>query len=357
MRAALALARRHLGETWPNPSVGCVIVGANGRVVGRGATAPGGRPHAETGALAMASAQASGATAYVTLEPCSHHGVTSPCADALIEAGIARVVAGIGDPDPRVSGRGLTRLRDAGLTVETGCLAAEVADLTAGFISRIERHRPLVTLKLATTLDGRIATATGESRWITGESARRATHRLRAEHDAILVGIGTALADDPDLTCRLAGSRRRPLVRIVLDRTLRLPPRSRLAATAQEDPVWVVHAPEASSERAQALRDLGVRLITTPAEPDRASAAVAALAAAGLTRILVEGGAQIAATFLQADVVDRLAWFTAPALIGADGLAAIAPLALASLADAKRFTPLHTRPAGHDMFALFARST
>ena len=355
MQAALAMARRHLGETWPNPAVGCVVVSPDGRVVGRGATAPGGRPHAETAALAMAGPRAGGATAYVTLEPCSHHGVTAPCADALVAAGIARVVAAIGDPDPRVSGRGFSRLRDAGLAVDTGLLAPEAAELTAGFISRIERARPLVTLKLAATLDGRIATATGESRWITGPPARRDVHRLRAEHDAILVGIGTALADDPDLTCRLAGARTRPLVRIVLDRALRLPPGSKLATTARQTPVWVLHGPDAPADRADRLRSQGVHLVSTPTE-HRAQAALSALAAAGLTRVLVEGGAGVAAALLQADLVDRLAWFTAPALIGADGLAAVAPLHLEALSDSKRFVPLHTRRSGHDMFALFVRS-
>ncbi len=352
MRAALALGRRHLGETWPNPAVGCVIVAADGHVVGRGATAPGGRPHAETEALAQAGDRARGGTAYVTLEPCSHIGVTAPCADALIDAGISRVVASVGDPDPRVDGRGLARLRAAGLTVETGLLAREAASLVAGFVARLEQGRPLVTLKLAATLDGRVATASGESRWITGEPARRQAHRLRAEHDAILVGIGTALADDPDLTCRLDGARTRPLVRIVLDRQLRLPLDSRMVRSARHDPVWVLHDPGANPDRGAALVATGVSLIAAATLPD----ALSALGRAGLTRILVEGGPTVAASFLQAGLVDQLAWFAAPALIGADGLSAIGPLGIATLADATRFRPLHTQPAGHDMFAVYARS-
>ncbi len=350
MRAALALGRRHLGETWPNPAVGCVIVSADDRVVGRGCTAPGGRPHAETAALAMAGADAKGATAYVTLEPCSHYGVTPPCADALIEAGISRVVAAVGDPDPRVSGRGFDRLRAAGIAVETGCLAEEGARLAAGFLSRIERGRPAVTLKLAASLDARIATASGESRWITGPVARRQSHRLRAEHDAIAVGIGTALADDPDLTCRLAGGRARPLVRIVLDRQLRLPLDGRLAGSARDTPVWLVHAREPDPARAARLEAAGIVLIEA-ADDD----VLPVLGARGLTRILVEGGATVAAALLRADLVDMLVWFTAPQLIGAEGLPAVGPLGLDALAAARRFVPLHSAPAGHDMQTTFVR--
>ncbi len=350
MRAAFSLGRRHLGETWPNPSVGCVIVAPDGRVVGRGSTAPTGRPHAETVALAMAGAEAAGATAYVTLEPCSHVGVTGPCADALIAAGIARVVASVGDPDPRVSGRGFTRLRDAGVAVDIGLLANEGTSLAAGFVSRLERARPEITLKLAATLDARIATSTGESRWITGQAARRHAHRLRAEHDAILVGIGTVLADDPELTCRLAGARARPLVRIVLDRKVRLPPSARLAQTAREAPVWLVHGPGADPERGAALTALGVRLLeSTDAD------ILTTLGSTGLNRVLVEGGATIAAWLLHADLVDRLAWFAAPAIIGAEGLPAVGPLAGGALADAKRFSLLHTARIDPDIRATFVR--
>ncbi len=352
MRAALSLGRRHLGETWPNPSVGCVIVAPSGLVVGRAVTASGGRPHAETIALAMAGPRAAGATAYVTLEPCSHHGVTPPCTGALIEAGIARVVVCAGDPDPRVSGRGFAHLREAGLAVETGLLAAEGAALAEGFVSRIERGRPMLTLKLAASLDARIATSTGESRWITGQAARRHAHRLRAEHDAVMVGIGTALADDPDLTCRIDGARHRPLVRIVIDRQLRLPLDGRLAATAGDEPVWVAHDPLADPARAEALAAAGVRLI--PVED--LAGALAALGGAGLTRVLCEGGAAIAAALLRAGLADHLAWFTAPILLGDEGRPAVGALETAVLSRAIRLTPLHTGRAGHDMMGLFARS-
>src|SRR5919202_3451652 len=238
MLAALGLARRGLGNTWPNPTVGCVIVN-DGRVVGRGWTQPGGRPHAETEALARAGDAARGATAYVTLEPCSHWGRTPPCCDALVRAGIRRVVVATGDPDPRVDGRGLARLRAAGVIVELGLLGQEARRLNAGFARRITRGLPLVTLKLATTLDGRIATSGGESQWITGPEARREAHAIRARHDAILVGSGTVLADDPELTARIPGMARVKLARVVADSRLRTPLASRLIRTAREVQTWI----------------------------------------------------------------------------------------------------------------------
>ncbi len=249
MRAALSLGRRGLGQTWPNPSVGCVIV-RDGRVVARGVTQPGGRPHAEVVALTRAGEAARGATAYVSLEPCSHHGRTPPCADALIAAGVARVVVACGDPDPRVNGAGLARLRAAGVAVTEGVLTGEAEALQAGFLTRVRLGRPMVTLKLATTLDGRIATSGGESQWITGPDARRAAHALRGAHDAVLAGIGTVLADDPALTCRIDGYRRSQPVRVVLDRTLRTPLTATVAATACETATWILHSPGADPVRA-----------------------------------------------------------------------------------------------------------
>ncbi len=232
MRAALALARRGLGNVWPNPSVGCVVV-RDERVVGRAVTAPGGRPHAEPTALAMAGEAARGATVYVTLEPCCHWGRTPPCTDVLIEAGVARVVIAVRDPDPRVNGAGVARLRAAGIEVVENVLPAEGAEIAAGFAQVIGNGRPLVTLKLASTLDGRIATHGGESRWITSEQARRRAHGLRAHHDAIMVGVGTVLADDPELTCRIEGMRPNALVRVIADSHLRTPLASRIAASAR----------------------------------------------------------------------------------------------------------------------------
>ena len=347
LAAAIALGRRSLGETWPNPAVGCVIVAPDGSVVGRGRTRPGGRPHAETEALAVAGDRARGATAYVTLEPCSHVGLTPPCADALIEAGIARVVGGARDPDDRVDGRGFRRLREAGLAVETGLLAPATAALAAGFVSRVTRGRPRITLKMATSLDGRIATAGGESRWITGVAARRAVHAARAQHDAVLVGIGTALADDPLLTVRLDGARTRPIVRIVADRALRLPLASRLLATAHEHPLWLLHGPDPAPSRADALAARGARLLPTD---DAISSALAALGTAGLNTVFVEGGAAIAAALLRAHLVDELLWFIAPRILGGDGIGAIGSLDAASLAASPRFEPVDSGQAAHDLW-------
>ncbi|HWB52303.1 MAG TPA: bifunctional diaminohydroxyphosphoribosylaminopyrimidine deaminase/5-amino-6-(5-phosphoribosylamino)uracil reductase RibD [Stellaceae bacterium] len=358
MRAALALARRGLGSTWPNPAVGCVIVN-DGRVVGRGWTQPGGRPHAETEALARAGAAARGATAYVTLEPCSHHGRTPPCADALIAAGVARVVAALEDPDPRVSGSGLARLRAAGVAVDSGLCAAEAGEINAGFFTRVRQGRPLVTLKLATSLDGRIATSTGESRWITGPAARGRAHLLRASHDAVLVGTGTALADDPQLTCRLPGLEDRSPVRVVLDRRLRLPPALRLFAEAAQVPTWVAAPASADPARQAALCAGGVKIIA--AEPDEAGGVdlpllLRRLGDEGLTRLLVEGGGRLAAALLRQDLVDRLVWMRAPLVIGGDGLPAVAALGFDALAGAPRFTPVSRETAGGDVIDSYRRA-
>ena len=357
MRAALALAARGLGRTWPNPAVGCVLV-RDGRVVGRGWTQPGGRPHAETEALARAGNAARGATAYVSLEPCAHTGKTPPCADALIAAGIARVVAAVEDPDPRVSGRGLAMLRAAGIRVDVGPCAEEAAELNAGFFLRIKQGRPLVSLKLATSLDGRIATRTGDSRWITGEAARRRGHGLRAAHDAILVGTGTALADDPELTCRLPGLGERSPVRVVLDRRLRLPATAKLLATAHAVPTWVITADAGDPVRRQALEGMGVQVIQAPADSDgrlSLSAGLRALGDRGITRLLVEGGSTLSASLLRQDLVDRLYWFRAAAVIGGDGVAAAASLGVERLVDAKLFARIETETLGADMLETYRR--
>jgi diaminohydroxyphosphoribosylaminopyrimidine deaminase / 5-amino-6-(5-phosphoribosylamino)uracil reductase len=349
MRAALALARRGLGNVWPNPAVGCVIVRPDGRVVGRGWTAPGGRPHAETQALAEAGERARGAVAYVTLEPCSHHGRTPPCADALVRAGIARCVVAMGDPDARVDGRGVARLRGAGIAVEVGLLSEAAEALQAGFLARVRVGRPMVTVKLATTLDGRIATASGESKWITGPEARRLAHAMRGRHDAVMAGIGTVLADDPALTCRLPRFKPVPDVRVVVDTTLRLPPASTLARTAREAPVWALHGPEAPAERRRALAEAGVVLMEVAAGQGGLdlAAALRALGGAGLTRVLVEGGAGLAGGLLRAGLADRLAWFHAPAVLGADALPATQPLG-ATLAGMPRFERVRAGAAGID---------
>ena len=357
MGAALSLAQRGLGNVWPNPTVGCVLV-KDGEVVGRGWTQPGGRPHGEAEALARAGARAKGATAYVSLEPCSHHGKTPPCADALIAAGVARVVVPIEDPDPRVSGRGLARLREAGIAVETGLCAAEARDINAGFLTRIAQGRPLVTLKLAATLDGRIATAKGESQWITGEAARHRAHLLRATHDAVMVGIGTVTADNPQLTCRLPGLEARSPVRIVVDGSLRVPLTAKLIAEAKQIPTWIIHRHGAEAIRLQTLRDCGVELIEVPVsdtvEMDL-SIAFAELGKRGLTRVLVEGGANLAGELLEENLVDRLAWFHAPMLIGGDGLPAVQAFGIEKLSAAPRFKRLTLETIGGDVFETLTR--
>jgi diaminohydroxyphosphoribosylaminopyrimidine deaminase / 5-amino-6-(5-phosphoribosylamino)uracil reductase len=351
MRLALSLARRGLGTVWPNPAVGCVIV-ADGRVAGRGWTQPGGRPHAETEALARAGERAGGGTAYVSLEPCCHWGATPPCVDALISAGISRVVAALEDPDRRVAGQGLRRLAAAGVAVETGLCAAEAAEINAGFLHRIHLGRPLVTLKLATSLDGRIATTIGQSRWITGPTARERAHALRAMHDAVMVGTGTVLADNPQLTCRLPGLERRSPVRIVLDRYLRIPPGAHVVAAARQVPTWLLTVPEADRTRVATLINDGVIVVEVPADCTGGldlAAALQVLGARGITRLLVEGGAQLAMALLRAGLVDRLSWFHAPLLIGGDGMPAIAGFGLETVADAPRFEPVSVEPVGADV--------
>lgn len=357
MRAALSLARRGLGATWPNPSVGCVIV-RGGRVVARAATAPGGRPHAEAAALALAGPAARGATAYVTLEPCSHHGQTPPCADALVDAGVARVVVALGDPDGRVNGSGMARLRAAGIETELGVLAEEAEALQLGFLTRVRLGRPMVTLKLATTLDGRIATAGGESQWITGEAARRMGHVLRGNHDAVMVGVGTVLADDPALTCRVPGLRRRPEVRVVLDSQLRTGLLTQLVRTAGETPTWIVHRADADPVRQEALRSAGVKLLAVGAGGHgvELGQALAALGGAGLTRVLVEGGGQVAGALLRAGLVDRLAWFHAPCAMGGDGWPAAQAFGVRTLAAMPRFHRTAIRVLGADVLTEYERA-
>ena len=348
MTAALALGRHSLGSTWPNPAVGCVIA-REGRVVGRGATRPGGRPHAEVEALAQAGAAARGATVYITLEPCAHHGVTPPCADALVAAGVGRVVIALRDPDPRTNGGGLARLRAAGIAVTEGVLEAEARGDHAGFLSRVRRGRPHLTLKLATTLDGRIATAAGESRWITGAHARRLVHAERLRHDAVMVGGGTARADDPSLTVRDLGPVRQP-VRVVVSRALALDPDGALGRTAREVPVWLLHgdAPEArlAEWEARGARSIEVAAGRSGVDP---AAALAALGMEGLTRVLCEGGGALGASLLAAGVVDELLVIAAGAALGAEGRPGLGPLGVRALAEAPRFRLSEVRAVGGDV--------
>lgn len=357
MAAALGLARRGLGSVWPNPSVGCVLVN-QGRVAGRGRTASGGRPHAETEALAQAGDLARGATAYVTLEPCSHHGKTPPCAEALIKAGVSRIVAATEDPDPRVSGRGLARLREAGLSVEAGVMKEAADEIISGFRCRIETGKPLVTLKIAATLDGRTATHRGESQWITGEDARARGHLLRAQSDAILIGSGTALIDDPMLNCRLPGLEDRSPVRIVVDGRLAVPLTGKLVASAKDIPLWLITRTGNSPERLAALDDCGVDVIEVPPSPAGTvdlAAALRKLGDRGVTRLLVEAGGHLAAALLQSQLVDRLAWFRAPMLIGGDGLPAAVSFGIDKLIQAPRWRRLSAACLGTDMVEYLAK--
>lgn len=343
MALALSLAERQLGQTAPNPAVGCVIVqdmDGQACVIARGVTGGGGRPHAEAIALDRAGARARGATAYVSLEPCAHHGATPPCAEALIAAGIQRAVIAVQDPDKRVSGRGIAKLRKAGVTVECNVMAAEARALNAGFFLKTQAGRPLITCKTATSLDGRIATHTGQSRWITGEAARQFGHRLRATHDAVMVGSMTAIADDPDLSCRLPGLADRSPVRIVADGRLRLPLTAGLVRDARQKPTWVLTRHDAEPARMKVLTECGVTVIPVRAGEagslDMAEA-LAALGARGLTRVLVEGGAALMGALVRARLADRVAWFHANTVVGGDGLAALPALGIDALTDCPRW--------------------
>jgi diaminohydroxyphosphoribosylaminopyrimidine deaminase/5-amino-6-(5-phosphoribosylamino)uracil reductase len=354
MAHALRLAARGLGNVWPNPAVGCVIV-RDGKIVGRGWTQPGGRPHAEVRALQQSGPLAEGATVYVTLEPCAHHGQTPPCAEALIAAKVARVVTALTDPDPRVSGKGHAMLRAAGIAVTEGVLGPEATHLNAGFLKRVTEGLPFVTLKLAASLDGRTATATGESRWITGPLSRRKVHAMRLSHDAVMVGSGTALTDDPDLTARDMGAVRQP-IRIVLDRLLKHSPESRLGRTAKDHPVWLLHGPAAPQAVRSAWESTGATLIEAPEKNGHhdLKAALQLLAKKGLTRILSEGGSTLAAALIKARLVDELAFFTGGALIGAEGHPALGPLLLGALSDAPRPRLRETRSLGPDLYSLWS---
>ncbi len=354
MAHALRLAARGLGNCWPNPAVGCVLV-RNGLIVGRGWTQPGGRPHAEARALEQAGDAALGATAYVTLEPCAHHGKTPPCAEALIAGKVARVVTALTDPDPRVSGKGHQMLRAARIEVTEGVLTPEATTLNAGFLKRVTQGLPFVTLKLAASLDGRTATATGESRWITGPEARRKVHALRLSHDAVMVGSGTALADDPDLTVRDMGAVRQP-VRVVLDRLLKHSSESRLGRTAKDHPVWLLHSPSAPAAARSAWEATEATLIETPEIAGHLdlTAALQALAQKGLTRIFSEGGSTLAAALIKAGLVDELVMFSGGKLIGSEGHPTLGTLHLAALADAPRPTLREAQTLGRDHFSLWS---
>ena len=359
MRTALALARRGLGRVWPNPAVGCVIV-RDGNIVGRGWTQPGGRPHAETEALRRAGDAARGATAYVTLEPCAHRGKTPPCATALIDAGIGRCVIAAGDPDPRVDGGGIRLLEEAGIEVLGGICETDAEAVNAGFLSKVRRQRPFVTLKAATSIDGRIATRGGDSQWITGPAARQYGHLLRATNDAILVGANTALLDNPTLTCRLPGLGDRSPVRVVVDGHMRLPLTHNLVLEAQETPTWLFALAPADAEgreRRKAYEDSGVTVFDVEqgegGRPDPLGL-LHRLAGEGITRLLIEGGGIIAAAFLTAGLIDELVWFRGASIIGGDGLPAIAAFGVDRLQDAPEASRISVEAMGADLIERYS---
>ncbi|WP_425991602.1 bifunctional diaminohydroxyphosphoribosylaminopyrimidine deaminase/5-amino-6-(5-phosphoribosylamino)uracil reductase RibD [Afipia sp. DC4300-2b1] len=360
MQLALALGRRGQGRTWPNPAVGAVIV-KDGVIVGRGWTQPGGRPHAEPEALKRAGDAARGATLYVTLEPCSHFGKSPPCADAIIAAGIARVVSAIEDPNPEVGGQGHARLRAAGIEVEIGLCREEAARDHAGHFLRVGARRPLVILKLAVSADDKIAAAGHRPVAITGEAAKARMHLLRAQSDAILVGIGTVLADDPLLTVRLPGLEAQSPVRVVLDRALRLPGASKLVHSARQTPLWVMTSGLSEAPAAMKLGAAGAQVIRVPVANESTlgldlSAVLNVLAERGITRLMVEGGARVAASFLSAGLVDEVWLLRGQGAIGMDGIPALDTQPLSVVTQSPRWRARATETLDRDTLTVYERS-
>ena len=350
VRRALELAARGRGQVSPSPLVGCVIATDDGEVVGEGFYLYDGLKHAETLALEQAGPRARGATAYVSLEPHAHTGRTPPCTTALVEAGVRRVVAPIEDPNPLVSGRGFADLRAAGVRVETGLLAREAERLNEAYIHFHRAGRPFVHLKLAASLDGRIATRTGDARWITGAESRSRAHQLRHLYDAILVGAGTAKADDPALTDRSGLARRRPLVRVLLDRQLTLSPGSQLARTAHVAPVLVFTDESADARRRAELEACGVEVLPVADGGRDLRAVLEELKGRALQSVLVEGGANVAGAFRDARLIDKVTFFVAPLVIGGrDAPAAVGGQGAATLAEAQRLRDLEITPRGPDV--------
>jgi diaminohydroxyphosphoribosylaminopyrimidine deaminase/5-amino-6-(5-phosphoribosylamino)uracil reductase len=357
MQLALSLGRRGLGRTWPNPAVGAVVV-KDGVIVGRGWTQPGGRPHAEPEALRRAGEAARGATLYVTLEPCSHFGKSPPCVDAVVASGISRVVSAIEDPNPEVAGQGHAKLRAAGIAVDVGLCAAEAAHDHAGHFRRIRDRRPHVILKLAVSADDKIAAVGHKPVAITGEAAKTRVHLLRAQSDAILVGIGTVLADDPVLTCRLPGMEARSPVRVVLDRSLRIPGTSRLVHSARQTPLWVVTSQLAEAPAIAKLSAAGagvIRIATLSARMDPA-VVLLALAEDDITRLMIEGGARVASSFVSAGLVDEIWLLRGPDRIGDDGVAALDAMPLAAITQSPTFKVRASEILGKDILTIYERA-
>jgi diaminohydroxyphosphoribosylaminopyrimidine deaminase/5-amino-6-(5-phosphoribosylamino)uracil reductase len=359
MQLALALGRRGQGRTWPNPAVGAVVV-KDGVIVGRGWTRPGGRPHAEPEAFNRAGEAARGATLYVTLEPCSHFGKSPPCVDAVIASGIARVVSAIEDPNPEVAGQGHAKLRAAGIAVDVGLGAEDAARDHAGHFRRIRDERPHVILKLAVSADDMIGGAGHKPVAITSEPARTRVHLLRAQCDAILVGIGTVLADDPSLTCRLPGMEARSPVRVVLDRSLRIPGISRLVQSARETPLWVMTSDLSEAPAAMKLGAAGaqvIRVATTTTPPGLDLPAVLhALSDKGISRLLVEGGARVASSFVSAGLIDEVWLLRGREAVGADGVPALNALPLSALTGSPAFKVRASENVGKDTLHIYERA-
>ena len=349
MRAALLQARYALGRTAPNPPVGCVLV-KDGVLIGNGHTQDGGRPHAETEAIADAGSAARGATAFVTLEPCAHHGQTPPCAEALVDAGVARVVIACGDPDKRVAGQGVSILTKAGIAVTEGVLKDQAASILSGYFTLRNHHRPRVTVKIASSLDGRIALHDGRSQWITGERTRHFVHLLRSQHDAVMTAMGTVRADNPSLTCRLPGYQGRQPLRVVAASDYDLDPQSNLATSHdQGDVVFYVASVDRQSPHS-------VDVVQVPADhegrPDL-HAILADLGARGIQSVMVEAGGRFVASLLKAGLVDELVWTRSSGLIGGDGLASLASLGLENLSDGRMFKRVKTQFIGDDVIEIF----
>lgn len=356
MQLALTLGRRGLGATAPNPAVGAVVV-KDGVIVGRGWTQPGGRPHAEPEALARAGEAARGATLYVTLEPCSHVGKSPPCVDAIIAAGIARVVSAVADPNPQVAGQGHAKLRAAGIVVDVGTCAEEAGRDHAGHFRRIREGRPHIILKLAVSSDDKIGAAGGKPVAITTEATRARVHLLRAQCDAILIGIGTALADDPLLDCRLPGMAKRSPVRVVLDRGLRLPGTGRLVHSAREVPLWVMTSDMAEAPAAMKLGAAGAQVLRVKAIANGLDlpSVLRALADKGITRLLVEGGARVASAFVAAGLADEVWLLRGPAAIGADGVAALDSLPLTAITQSPSLRVRASESFDQDTLTIYER--
>ena len=349
MSVALSLGRRGLGKTWPNPSVGCVIV-SDDVVVGRGITGDGGRPHAETQALAQAGDRAMGATVFVTLEPCSHEGQTGSCAKALIDAGVSHVVVAIKDDDPRVNGSGLLMLKSAGIKVTTGVLSEEAKYDHSGFLAKTNERRPKVTLKLATSLDGRIATRSGDSQWITSEKSREVVHLQRSSHDAIMVGAGTVRTDNPRLTVRNIARSANP-VRVLISNKINLPQDSRIFASMKSHPTWIIHGPDTNEGTKKTWAEEGAKLLEAKCSDGKIilENALKNLAFEGLTSDYCECGSNLAAGLLSNNLVDELIIFTAGIIIGEDGLPTVASLGLDKLQDARRLELMESVTLGGDI--------